>query len=905
MLRKTRFIVQSGIFFIFVSGLMGCGLSPSRSENRVIEGADSESADAKAGDDLGNSSGDEIKRVISVDSDGTQIIEKEDGTIVEIKPDGTMTVLMPNEDGEICRVTANSLPTGFAQNCAVCHGSENQGGSAPAISSTVSLADFVTKVRSGSPGMPSFAVDKIEDSLLEKYHAYIQSPTKETCEKIAEDNPKLDVNLTCEAPKAIHEPNIWPLSKVEYTNTLNQLIGSNKQWAKLIPGPDTDFVIHDEVHYDKEKFLTLIENAKQAAKDFVAQNDVNNGEYGAWPDYSAEPGVTFVPKVDGSADQGWSDFAPKVLSTVLGNNANAPTGAHSAKMRHHAQGNDLYFLIEVIDQKLVTNGNGEYYKSDSIELFLDPKNKQGAQFSADQYHLFIEQTGKVLQAAGNLDFEHSVQRANGGYTVELKLKDFMTKLSNKSQLKMDLHINNADTEAQGRVFKRTLFTTIDDTYQNPSRMEVLPLEVLTSKAEKINSNCKVVDGKVKSECLDAFITSFGLRALRREMTSTDLINFKKAVESDIFEKAVESIVASMLVSPDFLYRMELPDSSKKNQISSYSLASKISYFFYGSLPDKELFEAAQKNQLQTEAQVRAQVERIVSQDLALDQLSNRIKSWVGISTLKGVDKDKTKYPFYDAQLAEAIDEETTLLIKDVLKSAEGGVKDLYKSNKTFLNKKLADLYGQKGSFLDDALKASDFPAEANRAGLFNRAAYLASNATSSHPAAIRRGVHVLKDVMCFDLPPPPPILAGEGDSEGTGLANRAYVEKLTSQPQCAGCHQAINPIGFSFASYGALGERMAKDRNGFDILTEGLLPSHFNVGKIKNSSELSTKIADNPIMHHCFSKKMLVFLNGRKSTSKDSCSAKEGQQNLYDNNYSIIDMLVKLLTTDSTMRRTY
>lgn len=905
MTKKIKLLLQFIGFFFLFCGLTGCGLSPSKSEKRAGENSLIDSADANAEEGLANPSGDEIRRVISVDSDGTQIVEKEDGTIVEIRPDGTMTVLNPNAGGEICRLTVNPTPTGFAQNCAICHGNQNQGGSAPAISNSISLVDFTKKVRSGSPGMPAFREDRVDDSLLADYHAFALSPTQETCKKVAEDTTKVDANLACEAPMEVHQPNIWPLSKVEYTNTLNQLIGSNKEWAKLIPGPDTDFVLHDDINYDKEKFLTLIDNAKQAAKDFVSQNDVKNGEYGSWPSYTSATSQVFVPKIDGIADEGWGGLAANTLGFVLGNANNAPTEAHSAKLKHHVQGSDLYLLIEIIDQKLVSNGNSELYKSDSIELFLDPKNKQGALFSADQYHFFIEQTGKVLQAAGNVDFDHSVQRGNGGYTVELKLKGFISQLADSGLLKMDLHVNNADTEAEGRVFKRTLFATVDDTYQNPSRMGLLSIASSVAQADKITSNCKVPDGKVKADCIDAFIKSFGLRALRREMTPSDLANFKKAVESDVFEAAVESIVAAMLISPDFLYRMELPDAAKPNQISSFSLASKISYFFYGSMPDLELFEAAQKNQLLTEDQVRSQVQRIVTQDLALEQLSKRIKSWIGISSLQGVDKDKNKYPFYDGNLAKAIDQETTMLIKDVLKQGNTGVKDLFKSNRTFLNKKLADLYNQKGAFSENILSAYEFPVGAERAGVLNRVAYLASNATSSHPAAIRRGVHVLKDVMCFDLPPPPPILGDEGDSEGTGLANRAYVEKLTSQPQCAGCHQAINPIGFSFANYGALGERLAKDRNGFDILTEGLLPAHFNVGKIKNSSDLSTKIADNPIMHHCFSKKMLVYLNGRKSTSKDSCSAKKGQQNLYDNDYSIIDMIVKLLTTDSTMRRSY
>lgn len=375
-----------------------------------------------------------------------------------------------------------------------------------------------------------------------------------------------------------------------------------------------------------------------------------------------------------------------------------------------------------------------------------------------------------------------------------------------------------------------------------------------------------------------FIRSFGLRAYRRPLEPQEIAErlalFEAAPSSypelDPFVAGVRANLAAFLQSPHFNYRVLLGTAeagADSVTLSAWEVASQLSYAVWNSMPDEELFRAAAAGELGTEAGVNAQLTRLIAAPRARATLIHFFEQLYESRQYEHLDKDRTLYPDFSLELARDMQGELQRFTDDVTEHG-GGLRELLTSTTSFVTPALARLYGLPAS-LTTGQDAAGFsrveldPTE--RAGLLTRSGFLAWKASSSQPGTIQRGVFITRRIICRSLGNPPP--SAQGKTFAGQTTNRERVEALTGAGTCgAGCHGAyINPLGFAFEHYGALGEYRASDA-GSPIDASGSYAFAEGTRNFRDAGELGRALADASEVHACFSGYLLAFLLGRELT---------------------------------------
>jgi hypothetical protein len=373
-----------------------------------------------------------------------------------------------------------------------------------------------------------------------------------------------------------------------------------------------------------------------------------------------------------------------------------------------------------------------------------------------------------------------------------------------------------------------------------------------------------------------FVARFGLHAFRRPLTSAEVERYVSLFEGaapafpehDAFHAGVRMVVQSMLQSPFFLYRSELKSTKEAGAmpLGGYEVASRLSYLFWNTMPDDALFAAAQTGALDGSDGVRVQALRMFDDPRTRAQFRRFHYQAFAISEYADLDKNKTKFPAWKRELGPMLQEEALRFFEDVVAN-DGGVNELLTSTKAYVNADLAKIYGLAGTF-DDTYQPVDLD-PATRAGLLTRAGFLARNATLEEPDPIHRGVFINLDILCRSISAPPNIPQG---LPRTGNTNREKVTSITGPGTCGeNCHHTIiNPLGFAFEGYDAVGAVRTTD-NGFPLDTTGtyVFPDGRSI-TYDGAVELSRKLAAEPEVHQCYAKQLLEFMYGRDLTLQDT-----------------------------------
>lgn len=311
------------------------------------------------------------------------------------------------------------------------------------------------------------------------------------------------------------------------------------------------------------------------------------------------------------------------------------------------------------------------------------------------------------------------------------------------------------------------------------------------------------------------LNSFMTRAYRRPVTATELdqqLQLFRVLEqrSDSFEATIRETFASVLVSPHFLYRVESrPDTGQPNTkasaISSYELASRLSYFLWSSMPDDRLFALAKANRLHDPQVLDDEVSRMLANPRAKQFAGHFTDQWLDLEALDRIAVNPEFFPDFDNALKDDMRAETHAVFAEILHS-DGSALDLLDSDWTMLNRPLAQHYGltgpQSSAFEMVALKPED-----HRGGLLTQSAFLlaASNGEDSHP--IKRAVWILDRLL--DSPPaPPPPDVPDLDPANPDLAGLSLKDQLAvhrEKESCASCHEGIDPWGIPLENYDAVG----------------------------------------------------------------------------------------------------
>ncbi len=373
-------------------------------------------------------------------------------------------------------------------------------------------------------------------------------------------------------------------------------------------------------------------------------------------------------------------------------------------------------------------------------------------------------------------------------------------------------------------------------------------------------------------CVEAFIREHGLLIYRRPLNDAEVgvfVEFWDAMRADgSLADAMRMTVTALLQTPDFLYRLERGedgDEGDLRRLTGYEVASRLSFFLWGAGPDLELLEAAGAGELDSGAGVEAQTERLLADPRADDTILRFHKSWLGLQSLATQEVDAEEFPEFEA-LRDDMIAETEAFILHVFREDDATVSTLLSADYSFASPELAAMYGE-GVESVDGEQITLNPEQ--RLGILTQASYLASHARSPQRAPIYRGTSLLVDLFCVQFPPPPDVgTVVEFDSSASA---RQQIEDATAGLECQGCHVSINPLGFLFEHYDALGRWRTMD-GVYPVDAAASIASTDIDGEYADAIEFIPRLAESEQVQRCVSRQWMRFALSRPDGAMDADS---------------------------------
>jgi hypothetical protein len=389
--------------------------------------------------------------------------------------------------------------------------------------------------------------------------------------------------------------------------------------------------------------------------------------------------------------------------------------------------------------------------------------------------------------------------------------------------------------------------------------------------------------------LDAAI-ALAQSAYRRPLTHADISElralYRKLRDEEIpHDEAIRLVLARVLVSPAFLYRLEKPPAGEKAvPVNDWELASRLSYFLWSSLPDSELREAAAAGSLSRPEVLAAQARRMV-RDPRIARLAKEFAcQWLHIYDFESMDeKSERHFPTF-GKLKGTMQEEAIRLFTDLFQN-DGSVLSVFDGEHTFLNEELAKHYGIPG-VAGPQWRRVDGVRKYGRGGILALAATLAKQSGASRTSPILRGNWVSEVLLGEKLPRPPktvPMLP-EDEAATKGLTVRQLVEKHTSDPRCASCHIRIDPLGYALEAYDAIGRRRDRDLGDRPIDTSSRLRDGTELDGLDGLRQYLVTTRRDAIIHQ-FCRKLLGYALGRGIQLSDRPLLEEIEQTLKKKDY--------------------
>ena len=380
------------------------------------------------------------------------------------------------------------------------------------------------------------------------------------------------------------------------------------------------------------------------------------------------------------------------------------------------------------------------------------------------------------------------------------------------------------------------------------------------------------------------------RAFRRPVDEVEVERVVKLVEfatkrGDSFERGVQVGLQALLVSPYLLFRVEHDpepnDAKSHHRISDYELASRLSYFLWSTMPDDELFRLAKEGRLHEAEMLDGQIARMLRDPKADALVENFASQWLNLGNLVEVTPDAKLFPEFTPGLRADLIRETQMFARTIFRENRS-LLDFLDADFTFANQRLAKHYGI------DGVKGGQFrrvPLPAGqRAGVLTHGSILTLTSNPNRTSLVRRGKWILDNVLGMDLPEPPanvPSLEdGAKQSGATSLREQLKIHR--ENPACASCHDTLDPLGFGFENFDAIG-RWREKSEGKPVQAGGTLPGGESFsGPVELVQILRKREQD---FAELVTKKMLTYALGRGLELPDSCTVDDIVADLQEKDY--------------------
>ena len=403
-------------------------------------------------------------------------------------------------------------------------------------------------------------------------------------------------------------------------------------------------------------------------------------------------------------------------------------------------------------------------------------------------------------------------------------------------------------------------------------------------------------------CAAEIIDRLARRAFRRPPTVVESETLLELAEQSMrrgesFEGMMQTVLQAVLVSPQFLFRIERDPEAAADEASrtvdGYEMASRLSYFLWSSMPDDALLDAAQSGRLDSPEGVKKQARRMLADHKSSALVKNFGGQWLQLRNLADAQPDADRFPEFDESLRESMRRETETFLERVIRE-DRSVVDFIDSDYTYLNERLADHYGIEGIEGADFRKA--VLADKRRGGLLGQASILTVSSYPTRTSPVLRGLWVLENLLGQSPPPPPPDVPELEVREGPlGGTLRQQLEAHRSNEGCMSCHLVMDAIGFGLENYDAVGKWRTRDGE-LDLDTSGALPGGRS---FESPAELRNILAQTEIdsFGRTVIKKLLTYALGRGVKRTDNPAVDEIQRQLRQADYRFSALVDGIVTS--------
>jgi hypothetical protein len=421
-------------------------------------------------------------------------------------------------------------------------------------------------------------------------------------------------------------------------------------------------------------------------------------------------------------------------------------------------------------------------------------------------------------------------------------------------------------------------------------------------------SCRPADPAENETCANTIISNLMRRGCRRSITQEDLRRplaiYRQAAETEGFEAGIEAALSYILISPEFLFRVERDPSHAEPgtvyPISDFELASRLSFFLWSSIPDQELLNLAEQGRLSDSAELRRQTQRMLEDDRSAAMVENFAAQWLQLRKLDAVQPDARLFPDFDDNLRRAFRRETELFFESVIRE-DRSVLDLLRADYTFLNERLAKHYDIPHVYGSQFRRVMLDP-DSKRGGLLRHGSILSVTSYATRTSPVIRGTWVLENLIGTPPPPPPPNVPALTDNHVSArLSVRERLARHRADPACASCHRLIDPVGFSLENFDAIGRWRAFE-DGRPVDAVGGLPGDTQSVGVAG---LEAGLISHPEMFvGTMVEKLMTYAFGRGIEHDDAPAIRKILRNAKPDNYRFASLIHGIVASDAFQMRT-
>jgi hypothetical protein len=410
-------------------------------------------------------------------------------------------------------------------------------------------------------------------------------------------------------------------------------------------------------------------------------------------------------------------------------------------------------------------------------------------------------------------------------------------------------------------------------------------------------------------CSRGYLERFGRRAWRRPLVVSEVDRLVAVVENATTElgsvtDGVRWATVAVLASPNFIYRAELgaPALDGTLRFTGYEMASRLAFLIWNSVPDDALLDEAAAGGLQTAEAVRAAAERLLSSAAGREAVGNFAEEYMRLDRVLTQAKDPELYPEYTRTLQAAMVRDMREAWESVAFDAQTSVLDVFTTGTTAVNSELATLYGLDATGLDaNTFRSATLPADGPRLGILGKSGFLSQFANQKYGSPTLRGKFLSEAFLCTPIQPPPGDVSTDipEPPDDMPMTRRQQLSMHSTNPTCAGCHMMMDPMGFPFENFDAVGRFRTLD-HGLPVDASGEFPlSDGTLLPVADATEFAIAASTSDLVARCMLRKYYSYAMGYKERDVDAAAIEALYESFRASGFKLRDLILNLATHEA------